>query len=37
MEMSEDSLLTTVFRDGKLVREDTFLDIRNRMYQITED
>lgn len=37
MEMSRDSLLTTVFRDGKLVREDTFLDIRNRMYGIAED
>ena len=32
MEMSENSLLTTVFRDGKLVREDTFMDIRERMH-----
>ena len=32
MEMSEDSLLTTVFLDGKLTREDTFLDIRERMH-----
>ena len=32
MEMSRDSLLTTVFRDGKLTREDTFLDIRERMH-----
>ena len=27
----ENSLLTTVFKDGKLVREDTFIDIRNRL------
>ena len=32
MEMAEDSLLTTVFKDGKLVREDNFMDIRERMY-----
>ena len=32
MEMSQDSLLTTVFKDGKLVREDNFMDIRARMY-----
>ena len=32
MEMSQDSLLTTVFKDGKLVKEDTFMDIRERMY-----
>lgn len=32
MEVSDDSLLTTVFKDGKLVREDTFMNIRNRMY-----
>ena len=24
--------LTTVFKDGKLVREDTFMDIRERIY-----
>lgn len=23
---------TTVFKDGELVREDTFADIRNRIY-----
>ena len=32
LEMSDNSLLTTVFKDGELVREDTFADIRNRMY-----
>lgn len=32
LEMSNDSLLTTVFKDGKLVRKDTFMDIRKRMY-----
>ena len=32
MEMSQDSLLTTIFKDGKLVKEDTFMDIRERMY-----
>ena len=32
MEMSDDSLLTTVFKDGAFVREDSFLDIRERMY-----
>lgn len=32
LEMSDNSLLTTVFKDGELVREDTFTDIRNRMY-----
>lgn len=30
--MAEDTLLTTVFKDGELVRDDTFMDIRNRMY-----
>lgn len=28
----DDSLLTTVFKNGELVREDTFEDIRNRIY-----
>ena len=32
LEMSNDSLLTTVFVNGKLVREDSFMDIRERMY-----
>ena len=32
LEMSDNSLLTTVFKDGELVREDTFADIRNRIY-----
>lgn len=32
MEMSNNSLLTTVFKDGKLTRKDNFLDIRNRLY-----
>ena len=27
----EDNLLTTVFKNGQLVREDTFMDIRNRL------
>lgn len=27
----EDNLLITVFKDGKLVREDIFNDIRNRL------
>lgn len=30
--MADDTLLTTVFKDGELVRDDTFMDIRNRMY-----
>ena len=32
MDMSDDTLLTTVFKDGDVVREDTFMDIRKRMY-----
>jgi nicotinamide phosphoribosyltransferase len=32
LEMSNDTLMTTVFRDGELVREDTFMDIREKMY-----
>ena len=32
LEMSENSLLTTVFKDGKLIREDNFLAIRERMH-----
>lgn len=32
LEMSNDNLLTTVFKDGELVREDSFMDIRNRMH-----
>ena len=32
LEMSSDSLLTTVFKNGELIREDTFVDIRERMY-----
>lgn len=32
LEMSDDSLLTTVFKNGELIREDSFMDIRNRMY-----
>lgn len=34
LEMSKNSLLTTVFKNGKLVREDSFMDIRNRMYEV---
>lgn len=34
LEMSENSLLTTVFKDGELIREDSFIDIRNRMYEV---
>lgn len=33
LEMSNDTLLTTVFKDGKIIREDTFMDIRKRMYK----
>lgn len=32
LEMSNNTLLKTVFEDGKLVKEDTFLDIRERLY-----
>ena len=32
MEMRDDSLLTTVFKDGELVREESFMNIRSRMY-----
>ena len=32
MEISDDSLLTTVFKDGELTRETSFMDIRERMY-----
>lgn len=32
LEMSDNSLLTTVFKNGELIREDSFIDIRNRMY-----
>lgn len=32
LEISDDSLLTTVFKNGELIREDSFIDIRNRMY-----
>ena len=32
LEMSNNTLLTTVFEDGKLIREDTFLDIRERLH-----
>ena len=32
LEMSDNTLLTTVFKDGELVREDTFLDIRERLH-----
>lgn len=32
LEMSDNSLLTTVFKDGKLVREDTFIEIRDRLH-----
>ena len=32
LEMSNDSLLTTVFKNGELIREDSFMDIRERMY-----
>jgi len=31
--MTEDTLLKTVFKDGKLVKEKTFADIRKRLYQ----
>ena len=31
-EMSNNTLLTTAFEDGKLIREDTFLDIRERLH-----
>lgn len=32
LEISNDSLLTTIFKNGMLVREDTFVNIRKRMY-----
>ena len=32
LEMSNNTSLTTIFKNGKLVREDTFLDIRKRLY-----
>lgn len=32
LEMSNNTLLKTVFENGKLVKEDTFLDIRKRLY-----
>ena len=32
LEMSDNTLLKTVFENGELVREDTFLDIRERLY-----
>lgn len=32
LEISDNSLLTTVFKDGALVREDAFMDIRERIY-----
>lgn len=32
LDMSDDTLLTTVFKNGKLTREDTFMAIRQRMY-----
>ena len=37
LEMSNNSLLTTVFKDGELVREDTFMNIRKRMYGGSND
>ena len=32
LEMSDNTLLKSVFENGELVREDTFLDIRERLY-----
>lgn len=32
LDMSENTLLTTVFQNGELVREDSFMDIRERLY-----
>ena len=32
LEMSDNTLLKAVFENGELVREDTFLDIRERLY-----
>ena len=32
LEMSNNTLLTTVFEDGNLIREDTFFDIRERLH-----
>lgn len=32
LDMADDTLLTTVFKNGKLTREDTFMTIRQRMY-----
>ncbi len=32
MEMSDNSLLECCFEDGELVKDDTFINIRNRMY-----
>lgn len=32
LDMADDTLLTTVFKNGKLTREDTFVTIRQRMY-----
>ena len=37
LEMSNDSLLTTVFKNGELVREDSFMDIRERIYGGSND
>ena len=31
-EMSDDTLLTTVFKDGHIVKLYSFMDIRNRLY-----
>ena len=33
----EDNILTTVFKDGKLVREDIFMNIRNRLNGENDD
>ena len=32
LEMSNNTLLKAVFENGELVKEDTFLDIRERLY-----
>ncbi len=32
LDMADDTLLTTVFKNGKLTRKDTFMTIRQRMY-----
>lgn len=37
LEMSDNTLLKAVFENGKLIREDTFLNIRERLYGGSND